>query len=263
MDPREATPSAPGSRRLFVALALLAVGGALVVAGFALTSGSGSNESATPRHFSPQPAAPSSARRERGPGYLTARVTAPVALRARPGGSALARIGTRTEFGSPRVLAVVRERGPWLEVLASERPNGKVGWIAARRARLTRVTYSLHADLSRRRLTVRRDGRPLWRVTIAVGRPGAETPTGRFAVTDSLSVRDPSSPYGCCVLATTGHQPDVPQGWTGGDRIAIHSTQDLKSVGQAVSLGCMRATSADVRRLMRRIPLGTPVFVRE
>jgi lipoprotein-anchoring transpeptidase ErfK/SrfK len=157
----------------------------------------------------------------------------------------------------------VRERGAWLGVLASELPNGKVGWVPARRVRLTRVTYSLHTDLSRRRLTVRRDGRTVQRVRIAVGRPGAATPTGRFAVTDTLGVRDPGSPYGCCVLALSGHQPDIPQGWTGGDRLAIHATRDLQSIGQAVSLGCMRATSAEVRRLMRTIPLGAPVFVRQ
>jgi lipoprotein-anchoring transpeptidase ErfK/SrfK len=206
------------------------------------------------------PAAPA---REHDDGYLIARVGSPVVLRARPRGRALTRIGSRTAFGSPHVLAVVRQRGAWLGVIAGELPNGKVGWIPARRARLARVTYSLHADLSRRRLTVRRDRRTVSRITIAVGRPGAETPTGRFAVTDSLGVRDPGSPYGCCVLALSGHQPNVPQGWTGGDRIAIHATRDLQSIGHAVSLGCMRASSADLRRLMRTVPLGTPVFVKE
>jgi lipoprotein-anchoring transpeptidase ErfK/SrfK len=252
----------PSRRRLLTVLALLASAGALVAGGLVLTSGSGPAESSAPRHFKPQPAAPAAAR-EPEKGYLTARVNSPVTLRARPRGRAVAKIGRRTEFGSRRVLAVVRERGAWLGVLASELPNGKVGWIPARRVRLTRVTYSLHADLSRRRLSVRRDGRTVRRVRIAVGRPGAATPTGRFAVTDTLGVRDPGSPYGCCVLALSGHQPDIPQGWTGGDRLAIHATRDLQSIGQAVSLGCMRAASADARRLMRTIPLGAPVFVRQ
>src|SRR6266511_4179706 len=183
-------------RKLLMVLGLLALAGVLVGGGLALTSGSGSDESAA-RHFSPQPSVPVAPPRETGPGFLTTRVTAPVVLRAHPRGRALARVGARTGFGSPRVLAVVRQRGNWLAVIAGELPNGKLGWIPARRARLTRVTYSLHADLSRRRLTVRRDGRTVRRITIAVGRPGAETPTGRFAVTDSLGVRDPGSPYGC------------------------------------------------------------------
>jgi lipoprotein-anchoring transpeptidase ErfK/SrfK len=250
-------------RKLLTVLGLLGAAGVLVGGGLALTSGSGPAESDAPRHFSPQPSAPAAARPDRGPGYLTARVSSAIALRARPRGRVLARLGRRTGFGSRRVLAVVRERGAWLAVMAGELPNGKVGWIPARRVRLARVTYSLHVDLSRRRVTVRRDRRTVGRVTVAVGRPGAETPTGRFAVTDSLGVRDPGSPYGCCVLALSGHQPHVPQGWTGGDRIAIHATRDLRSIGHAVSLGCIRATSADVRHLMRTVPLGTPVFVRD
>jgi L,D-transpeptidase-like protein len=253
--------AAPTRRRVVIALGLLGAGGALLAGGLAVTSGSGSREQGPVRHFSLQPSVP--ALPQAGHGYLAARLREPTVLRARPGGRALARIGTRTQFGSPQVLAVVRQRGPWLRVIASALPNGKMGWIPARRALLRRVTYSLRADLSRRRLTVRRDGRPLFHVTIAVGRPGAETPTGRFAVTDNLRVRDPSSPYGCCVLALSGHQPSIPQGWTGGDRVAIHATRDLASIGHAVSLGCMRASSADLRRLVRAIPLGAPVFVRE
>ena len=249
-------------RKLLTVLGLLAAAGLLVGGGLALTSGSGSGDSGTGRHFVAQPSAPP-APRETGPGFLTAHVGSPVTLRARPRGRSLVRLRGRTAFGSPHVLAVVRRRGGWLGVMAGELPNGKVGWIPERRVRLTRVTYSLRADLSRRSLAVRRGGRTLWRIRIAVGRPGAETPTGRFAVTDSLGVDDPGSPYGCCVLALSAHQPNVPQGWTGGDRIAIHATRDLQSIGHAVSLGCMRATSPDVRRLMRTVPLGAPVFVRE
>jgi L,D-transpeptidase-like protein len=253
--------AAPTRRHVLIALGVLAAGGALLAGGLAVTSGSGSDGQGPVRHFSPQPSAP--ARSQAGHGYLAARLTEPTVLRARPRGRGLARVGTRTQFGSPQVLAVVRQRGSWLRVIAAALPNGRTGWIPARRAVLRRVSYSLRADLSRRRLTVRRDGRTLFRVTIAVGRPGAGTPTGRFAVTDSLRVRDPSSPYGCCVLALSGHQPNIPQGWTGGDRVAIHATRDLVSIGHAVSLGCMRASSADLRRLMRAVPLGAPVFVRE
>src|SRR5215210_1401027 len=59
--------------------------------------------------------------------YLTARVVAPTTLRARPGGRALHRLGTRTEFGSRRVLSVTARRAGWLAVIASERPNGRRG----------------------------------------------------------------------------------------------------------------------------------------
>jgi lipoprotein-anchoring transpeptidase ErfK/SrfK len=109
---------------------------------------------------------------------------------------------------------------------------------------------------------VHKDGHTVRRVTIAVGGPGHPTPTGRFAVTDRLSVLDKGSPYGCCVLALTGHQTRLPPGWPGGDRLAIHATTDTASIGKAVSLGCMRAPSSQARWLIESVPLGTPVFIR-
>jgi len=194
--------------------------------------------------------------------YLTARVLKATQLRATPGGRGLRWIGTRTEFDSPRVLSVTGRRGGWLRVLASERPNGRAGWIREDRARLASTNFSIHVDRSARRLTLRRDGRTVRSFAVAVGRPGTETPTGRFAVTDKLHPGDPASPYGCCLLALSGHQTKLLPGWPGGDRLAIHATPNLGTVGRAASLGCMRARPGDVRRLMRTVPAGTPVFIR-
>jgi lipoprotein-anchoring transpeptidase ErfK/SrfK len=148
------------------------------------------------------------------------------------------------------VLAVIGRRGRWLRVIASERPNGRAGWIRAAAARIGATDVSLHVDRSARRLTLRRDGRVLRRVRIAVGRPDTPTPIGRFAVTDRLRSRRADSPYGCCA------------GWSGGDRLAIHGTPQPETIGLPVSLGCMRASRRDMRALMRQVPLGAPVFIR-
>ncbi|CAA9464772.1 MAG: hypothetical protein AVDCRST_MAG65-164, partial [uncultured Solirubrobacteraceae bacterium] len=121
--------------------------------------------------------------------------------------------------------------------------------------------WSLHVDSSRRRLELRRAGRRVRSLPVAVGRPGTPTPLGRYATTDELLTRRPDSPYGCCIIALSGHQTRLVEGWPGGDRLAIHATPQLETIGQAASLGCMRARAADVRMLMRRVPLGTPVFV--
>jgi hypothetical protein len=194
--------------------------------------------------------------------YLTARVIAATTLRASPGGRALHRLGVRTEFGSRRVLSVTARRDGWLAVIAPERPNGRVGWIPERRVRLTSTNWSIHVDRSARRLTLRHGSRRVRTFPIAVGRPGTETPTGRFAVTDKLHPDDPGSPYGCCAVALSGHQTRLIAGWPGGDRIAIHATPNVETIGRAASLGCMRARARDVSRLMRTVPVGTPVFVR-
>jgi len=182
------------------------------------------------------------------------------ALRARPQGETLATLGTETEFGSPRVLAVVGHDRQWLEVMAAELSNGETGWVRADDVEVEWTTYSLHAGLGERTLEVRRAGRVVRRVPVAVGAPETPTPTGRFAVTDKLEVTD-ESPYGCCALAFTGHQPDVPQEWAGGDRLAVHGTPHPESIGDAASLGCFRAQEADMRWLIDRVPLGTVVTV--
>jgi lipoprotein-anchoring transpeptidase ErfK/SrfK len=184
-----------------------------------------------------------------------------VRLRATPGGRTLARLGTRTEFGSPKVLGVRRRRGAWLQVIAPELRNGRYGWIPARVARLGATDIVIRVDRSAHRLTVSRGRHVLRRFPVAVGRPGNPTPLGRFAITDRLRTHRADSPYGCCALALSGHQPRLPPGWPGGDRIAVHATPATATIGHSASLGCLRARTADVRALMRLVPLGTPVFV--
>jgi lipoprotein-anchoring transpeptidase ErfK/SrfK len=193
--------------------------------------------------------------------YRTAQVLRRTTLRASPAGKVVARIGARTEFGSPRVLAVLSERAGWLRVTASERRNGERAWIRATATRPGATDVWIRVDRSRRRLTLRRGDRVLRRLPVAVGRPGTETPLGRFAVTDLLRTNSPDSPYGCCALALSGHQTKLLPGWPGGDRLAIHATPNPETVGTEASLGCMRAYTHDIRALMRRVPLGAPVVV--
>jgi lipoprotein-anchoring transpeptidase ErfK/SrfK len=173
----------------------------------------------------------------------------------------VAHIGRETEFGSPRVLAVTARRDGWLRVTASEQQNGEHGWLRASAARLGSTDVWIRVDRSRRELTLRRDKRVLRRLPVAVGRPGTETPLGRFAVTDRLRTKSPDSPYGCCAVALSGHQTKLLPGWPGGDRLAIHATPNPETVGAPASLGCMRAHDRDIRVLMRRVPLGAPVVV--
>jgi len=250
------------ARRAVVAiLAVAAVGAAVML----LRNGGESDRRETtprrppPRALSPPPGQ-GAAGAQRGP--LTARLLRPVLLRESPGGRRVRVLGTRTGYGSPRVLAVVARRGDWLGVLSHHLPNSRAGWIPARGALLLHQPYKLDVDRSSRTLVVRRDGRVRRRMTVAVGRRGNRTPTGRFAVTDLLLIDRSGGPYGCCALALTGRQPNVPQGWSGGDRLAIHGTSNDGSIGGAVSGGCMRARERDMRWLLARVPLGAIVRVR-
>lgn len=187
-----------------------------------------------------------------------------VALRARPGGRLLAELDAVTEFGSPQTLAVVARRGNWARVVTSLLPNGRHAWVRLDGEKLavrqTKVSVTL--DLSRRKLLIRSGEKVVRRMTVGVGRPGSPTPTGRFAVTDKLPGSRYGPFYGCCIVALSAHQPNLPPGWRGGDRIAVHGTNDPSSIGTASSAGCPHAGEADMRALMRFVPLGAPVFIR-
>src|ERR687897_1603850 len=182
-------------------------------------------------------------------------------LRSAPGGSVVASLGASTEFGSPLRLGVVKDRGRWLGVVSTRLPNGWLGWVKRSEVDLRTTEVSLELDLSRRLLLIKRGNEVVRRMVVGIGRPSSPTPTGRFAVTDKLSGYRYSPAYGCCIVALSAHQPNLPAGWTGGNRIAIHGTNNPSSIGVPRSAGCPHASYADMQTLMRRVPLGAPVFI--
>ncbi len=192
---------------------------------------------------------------------LGARLVRRVALRERPGGPIVRSLGPKTGYGSDRVFAVVAREPGWVAVLSQYMPNSKAAWIPADGAKLLYMPYTLHVDLSKLRLLVRHRGRVVRRVRVAVGRPGHTTPVGRYGITDTLRVSQGGGPYGCCAFALTGRQANLPPGWTGGDRIAIHGTNSEDSLGTPASSGCLRASDRDMRWMMQRLAVGVQVRI--
>jgi L,D-transpeptidase catalytic domain len=268
---------APDPPRRAVPLALVGLGIAALVGAAGIVGatqfgdsqrvvarGSGGGGDGT-RHFVPEKggplAAPFPTEADDTTCYSTASIRRSAVLYREPGGAKRMRITPKTEWGSARVLGVVSQRGEWLGVQASELKNGEVAWIRRSATKLDCVSWSLHADLSKRELVVRHNGDAVRKLHVAIGRKDNPTPKGRFSVTDRLQVTSPESPYGCCVLALTGHQTDLPPYWPGGDRLAVHATNDESSIGEPVSLGCMRAVAVQARWLINHVPLGSPVFI--
>ncbi len=210
----------------------------------------------------PAPASSATLRVAARTGSLAASLRRPAVLRRSPGTGSYGRLTRRTPFGSSQTMLVVRSSGRWLGVLNPLAGNGRIGWIPASVVTLSRVQWRLDVSLSRRQLTVRERGRVVRHFTVAIGAPASPTPTGRFAVTDRLRTGDLTGPYGCCILALSAVSPHAIQGWSGGNRIAIHSTPDTASIGLPVSHGCMRLTFDEARWLLRHIPLGTPTIIR-
>jgi hypothetical protein len=199
----------------------------------------------------------------KGPSFPIATVMAGqrIALHTSPGGTVLKQVGDRTEFGSNRVYWIEKVQGSWFGVPTPDLPNGKLAWIKDNRFELSisQTHFWIAADLSTQRLELHFGKRLLERFPVTVGSQTSPTPLGNYAVTDGLVGRGLGPWYGCCVLALSGHQDNLPAGWIGGNRIAIHGTPG--SVGGADSHGCLRASDPDMISLFARVPLGTPVFI--
>jgi lipoprotein-anchoring transpeptidase ErfK/SrfK len=156
-------------------------------------------------------------------------------------------------------VASRRERdGTWYELSLPGRPNGQRGWVRGALVDLQPVMNRIVVHVRERRIEVRRvaDDRVLLEGTVAVGRPGAETPLGRdFYV---LARYFPSDPfYGPFVLVTSAYSKL--SDWPGGGLAGIHGTDEPNLLGQAVSHGCVRVSNSVAVALERLAPLGTPV----
>jgi hypothetical protein len=199
----------------------------------------------------------------RGPHFPIARVQLgeEVELREAPGGTVIGTLGDETEFESASAFWIAEIKGDWFGVRTPKVYNG-VGWIRDDRTKLevSETRFWITASTSAQLLTLRYGNEVLDRFPVTVGSPGSPTPLGDYSVTDGLVGPGVGPYYGCCVLALTGHQPNLPPNWIGGDRIAIHGTPG--AVGGANSAGCLRASDPDMVSLIARIPLGTPVLIR-
>jgi lipoprotein-anchoring transpeptidase ErfK/SrfK len=194
-------------------------------------------------------------------------VRSPVTAYRAPGRRAFADFGRLNVNGYPTVFSV---RGKlvgrdctvrWLKVELPIKPNGVTGWVRAARVDVAKVRARILVDLSDRRVTLFRGGRPVFAARAAVGAAATPTPTGRFYVNQRLVPADTSGPFGPGALGISAFS-EVLTGWVQGGPVAIHGTNAPWLIGQAVSNGCIRVRNDDLRRLFRQALAGTPVVIR-
>ncbi|MDX6483753.1 MAG: hypothetical protein QOH02_1552 [Gaiellaceae bacterium] len=184
----------------------------------------------------------------------------------RPGRARIARFGRRNANGAQTVFgalgAVVTEGcAPiWYRVQLPMRPNGIVGYVRARDVELLRVRTRIEVDISRRRVTLFRRGKPVLSATAAVGSSATPTPIGRYYVNQRLIPIDTSGPFGPGAIGVSAFS-NVLTGWTQGGPIAIHGTNRPSSIGQPVSNGCIRLPNPVLRRMFAAALVGTPVVI--
>ena len=158
-----------------------------------------------------------------------------------------------------RFMVVDKERG-WVKVQLPRRPNRSTGWVRRSAIEMTTTAFRIVIQRRKHRLVLFRDGRFVKRMPIALGTAATPTPRGRYFVTDLIRSRDPF--YGPYAFGLSAYSP-VLTSYAGGDgQLGIHGTNQPGSIGRKVSHGCIRVSNAEIRRLARLVPLGTPVDIR-
>jgi hypothetical protein len=185
----------------------------------------------------------------------------------RPGGRVVARFERLNVNRAPTVFGVLAARvdercdATWYRVQLPVKPNGRLGWVRADDVQVGRVATRIVVDLSSRRVTLLRHGKPVLSTPAAIGSSATPTPTGSYYVNQRLLAGDDSGPFGPGAIGISAFS-DVLTGWAQGGPIAIHGTNQPWSVGRAVSNGCLRVPNDVLRRLFRATLAGTPVEIR-
>jgi hypothetical protein len=177
----------------------------------------------------------------------------------------VARVGRRTPEGTANLVLVLgrttdRAGRVWVRARLPALPAGAVGWIP--RAALGGYT-TVHTRLlvDRRTLTLRllRDGREVFRAPVGVGTPATPTPAGAYYVRNRLT-RFASPVYGPVAFGTSARSRALTD-WPAGGFIGIHGTDRPGVLPGRVSHGCIRLRNADIVRLARMLPIGTPLTI--
>lgn len=165
-------------------------------------------------------------------------------------------------YGVPIVLRLdaINAAGTWGRVELPYVWPRRDGWI--RLAGLAREQTFVHVDvdLSAHRVRVYKRDDLLYSVPAAIGAPSSPTPPGHYVVTDRVPFAAGGA-LGSFAFGISGIQPHLPAGWSGGNQLAIHGTDEPSSIGTSASAGCVRVSEWTLQHLEPLLRLGTPVVI--
>jgi lipoprotein-anchoring transpeptidase ErfK/SrfK len=116
-------------------------------------------------------------------------------------------------------------------------------------------------SIPERRMAVMESGRVVKTYDAAVGASKSPSPTGEFTVTIRLAY---PAWYGPKTVIPPGKANPLGTRWIGISRkgYGIHGTNRPKSIGRAVSAGCIRLRNEDVEELFEMVSVGDIVELR-
>lgn len=187
------------------------------------------------------------------------------AIRSKPSRTArvIAKLKYFTPDGFDQTYILLREhwvgRTAWIKLRIPMRPNGRVGWVLRRSLDQFHVTrLQIVVDRSRRRLTLYRAGKVIYRAPVGVGKRSTPTPPGHFWITEAFPSSNPF--YGPYAFGTSDYSSL--SDWPGGGIVGLHGTNQPQLVPGAPSHGCIRLHNNDILALSRIVKIGTPLLVK-
>jgi hypothetical protein len=178
---------------------------------------------------------------------------------------AVGRLRWFTEDGLAEVYVVLSQwtdaRGrTWVRLRLPQRPNGTTGWVRRRALGSLRVVRTLlDIDKRHRRARLYRSGRLIFSAPIGIGKPSTPTPSGHFWIREKFPVHGVGL-YGPFAMGTSAYAPTLSD-WPGGGVVGLHGTNQPWLVPGRPSHGCIRLHNADITKLYRLTPRGTPVHI--
>jgi lipoprotein-anchoring transpeptidase ErfK/SrfK len=162
----------------------------------------------------------------------------------------------------PLVLHVLEDKGDWLKVRVNIRPNGTTAWIRRSEVYVRPIPNRIVIELRERRLTLLRGNEILAQHPVAIGAPAVPTPTGEFYVDATVLIENPNGPYGVGQMSVSGFSNVLKTFGGGIGQIAIHGTNNPRTIGGTVSHGCIRMLNDAWVQVQSMSPNGTPVSIR-
>jgi hypothetical protein len=182
-----------------------------------------------------------------------------------PTSSVLASLTRETPEGTTNIVLVLGEATAaglqWVHVRLPVLPNNETAWVPRSDLGGYQFVHTmLVVDREHFTATLFDDGRVVFRAPVGVGKPDAPTPGGNFYVRDKVSgFGDPF--YGPIAYGTSARS-EVLTDWPGGGFVGIHGTNEPQLIPGRISHGCIRLRNADIVRLSRLMPVGTPLVIR-
>ena len=148
----------------------------------------------------------------------------------------------------------------WFKIRLPSRPNGRTGWVSELSlGDLNTVHTQLVVNRKTLRVTLFKSGKKVFSARVGVGKASTQTPSGHFWVTEKFHVKG-APVYGTRAIGTSAYAPHLTD-WPGGGVVGMHGTNEPGLIPGRPSHGCIRLRNADINRLYRLVPKGTPIEI--